>query len=347
MAPDHIESALNENVKLKLEVVNLAKELKKCKKLLMQQDRDLAAAAKDRDGRDAGRHGSDSREIEGMWREEKDKRLNLEHELEQLRDENVDRIRSLEDQLDSAKEQIEVQADEMAQLRDTADRVEDELEKARVENRGLGESVGMGRGRENRMLQKLEEENAELQNEIDELRKAPGVDPELEDQFNELRDKFAAAQLDLDRRDEEIEDLNNEIDAKVQDHEKEIAQVEAEWRDEVLEARAHVDELRDVLQEREGDVEDLRKALNEREDELLGVRDRIAELEADKAETHDRLEETLRNIDMDNAEKQEDLVAANTEVQSVSFMGYSDSSLDSGCMTWRRWSRSCVLGRLS
>lgn len=315
MAPDHIESALNENVKLKLEVVNLAKELKKCKKLLMQQDKDLAAAAKDRDG-----HGGrgDSREIEGMWRDEKERRLNLEDELEQLREENLDRIRNLEDQLDSARSQIDDQAEEMAQLRDAADRAEDELEKVKLEAQGLTESVGMGRGRENRMLQKLEQENAELQDEIDELRKHPQSDPDLEDQVNELRDKFAAAQLDLDRRDEEIEELNNEIDAKVQDHEKEIQQVEAEWRDEVLEARAQVDELRDILQEREGDLEDIRKVLNEREDELLAVRDRIAELEADKAETHDRLEETLRNIEMDNVDKEQDLVAANTEVQTVS-----------------------------
>ena len=59
-------------------------------------------------------------------------------------------------------------------------------------------------------------------------------------------DKLAAAQLDVDRRDAEIEQLNEELDVKVREHEKEIQQVEAEWRDEVLEARAQVDELKDV-----------------------------------------------------------------------------------------------------
>jgi len=63
---------------------------------------------------------------------------------------------------------------------------------------------------------------------------------------NELRDRLAAAQLDLDNRDRDIDELNEEIEAKIRDHEKEIQEVEAEWRDEVLEARAQVDEMKDV-----------------------------------------------------------------------------------------------------
>ena len=64
--------------------------------------------------------------------------------------------------------------------------------------------------------------------------------------INHLRDQLAASQLDLDRRELEIEQLNEELDAKVKDHEKEIQEVTAEWRNEALEARAQVDELRDV-----------------------------------------------------------------------------------------------------
>jgi chromosome segregation ATPase len=64
--------------------------------------------------------------------------------------------------------------------------------------------------------------------------------------INELRDKLAATQLDMDRRDSEIDQLNEELDGKVREHDREIAQVEAEWRDEVMEARGQVDELKDV-----------------------------------------------------------------------------------------------------
>lgn len=87
----------------------------------------------------------------------------------------------------------------------------------------------------------------------------------------------------------------------------------------MLEARAQVDELKDVLQEREQDLEDIRKLVLEREEELVVARERVAELEAAQGETHDRLEETLRNIDMDNAEKEADLVSANREVEAVSY----------------------------
>ena len=65
--------------------------------------------------------------------------------------------------------------------------------------------------------------------------------------MNELQDRLAAAQLDLDKRDQEIDELNAELDARLRDHEKEIGQVAAEWKDEVLEARGQVDELKDVI----------------------------------------------------------------------------------------------------
>jgi hypothetical protein len=64
--------------------------------------------------------------------------------------------------------------------------------------------------------------------------------------LHELQDRLAAAQIDLDRRDDEIQQLNEELDLKVQDHEKEIDELEGEWRDEALEARNQVDELKDV-----------------------------------------------------------------------------------------------------
>lgn len=170
MAPDHIESALKENVKLKIEILNLGKELKKSKKLLVQQDRDLAAAARERDGHKVKARDAESRELESMWREEKDRRLAAEDELDKLRDDNFDRARELEDRvrtleeelerknedLDNARAGLDDQNEEIARLRDEADRAQDELEKFHIE-RPLGESVGLGKGREARLVSKLEE----------------------------------------------------------------------------------------------------------------------------------------------------------------------------------------------
>ena len=73
-----------------------------------------------------------------------------------------------------------------------------------------------------------------------------------------------------------------------------------------------------MLESREQDMKEIREALMEREDDLAAAADRIAELQNAQAETHDRLEETLQNIERDNAEKDADLIAANHEVDAVS-----------------------------
>ncbi|KAK4687765.1 hypothetical protein P7C73_g2352, partial [Tremellales sp. Uapishka_1] len=382
MAPGHIEAALKENVKLKLEILNLSKEMKKSKKLLMQQDRDLLDAQRERDNRGMVRNG-DSKEMENLYRLEKQKRKAAEEEQRRLEDElnnrpeehraddaeEVDRLRAaLEDTEASEtiyKDRAEALEDELENARSAIEELAEEIERLKeelAEKTKLGESIGIGKGREARLTQRvseMEQDNASLQNElqviqqgskardaeredllsqIDGLNKkmeklverdrdsrrsmsrAKEVEKEadlLEDNINELRDKLAAASLDLDTRDREIDELNNEIDAKIRDHEKEIQQVEAEWRDEVLEARAQVDELKDALQDREQDMKDLREALIEREDELAVAKDRVVELQAAQGETHDRLEETLKNIERDNMEKDADLVAANREVEDL------------------------------
>ncbi|GFZ45294.1 hypothetical protein JCM24511_03020 [Saitozyma sp. JCM 24511] len=363
MAPDHIEAALKENVKLKLEILNLSKEMKKLKKLLLQQDRDLAEAARNGDGK-GGKAASDARELERLYREEKERRKTAESEYKRLEEELAsgagagaagedvaklrdrledteaseqvwrNRCETLEEELENAKAANEDHAEEMERVRDAADRAQDELEKLQAQHadvsRGLGDSIGVSKGREARLQQKvadLEQENASLQAELDELRKAGGGTDveELQDvrncsgiclsswscpRFDELRDKLAAVQLDLDRRDQEIDELNSELDGRVREHEKELGQVEAGWRDEVLEARAQVDEIRE-------NVKDLREALLEREDELAYANDRVAELQSVQNETHDRLEETLKNIERDNDDKDADLIAANREVEEL------------------------------
>jgi ribosomal protein L11 methylase PrmA len=61
----------------------------------------------------------------------------------------------------------------------------------------------------------------------------------------------------------------------------------------------------------------LKEVLAEREEELLIASDKVAELQATQNETHDQLEETLKNIEKDNAEKDADLIAANREIEVV------------------------------
>jgi chromosome segregation ATPase len=187
MAPDHIEAALKENVKLKLEILNLSKEMKKLKKLLLQQDRDLAEAARNANG-NGGKGGAETMELERLYREEKERRKAAEaerkrlgeelangaggeDELEKLRAQVDDteaseqvwreRCEALEEELENAKVAAEDHAEELERVRDAADRAQEEVERLQAQqadpSKALHESVGVGKGREARMQQKLAE----------------------------------------------------------------------------------------------------------------------------------------------------------------------------------------------
>ncbi|WRT67702.1 uncharacterized protein IL334_004674 [Kwoniella shivajii] len=354
MAPEHIEAALKENVKLKLEILNLSKELKKLKKLVLQQDRDLAFASRNGHGGGEGGGGVSSgelRELEKMWKDEKEKRKSLEESLRKLKEQRsvedndeVEGLKSqledieasekvwrskvdeLENELEDSKNQLDDQNQIISNLQDISDRANDQIEnlKDEIEKvKGLNESVGLSKGREGRLalkIQELEQDNASLQADLSMAKKGALSESDaelLEEKLNELQDQLAAAQLDVESRDREVDELNNELDAKLRDHERELQQVEEEWRDEVLEARAQVDELKDALDSREQDTKETLETLREREEELAVALDKIQDLQAVQTETHDRLEETLRNIENDNREKDGELLAANREVEEL------------------------------
>ncbi|ADV21779.1 hypothetical protein I305_01825 [Cryptococcus gattii E566] len=341
MAPEHIEGALKENVKLKLEILTLGKELKKLKKLVMQQDKDLAAAA-----RESGK-SQEARELEKLWNQEKERRKAAEQEIKTLQEEigarGMNELRSkledaeasedvwrkrteeLEAELEDQKALNEDQIQELERFRNGMDRAHDEMEKMKEElksAKSLNESVGLGKGREARLAQKiqeLEQENASLQADLSIAKKGVMSEDDaelLEERLNELQDKVAAAQLELDNRDREVDELNAELDTKFREHEIELQQVAEEWRDEVLEARTQVDELKDQ------ELKEIRDSLLEREEHLTGALEEIQELQAAKAITHDRLEETLKNIERDNAEKDADLIDANREIENLGHRVY-------------------------
>ena len=143
MAPDHIEAALKENVKLKLEILNLSKDMKKLKKLLLHQDKDLLEAQREREdgGRGAKSREAETKELEEMYLREKERRQALEGQIQG-------------GDLDELRGTIDDQAQEMERLREIADRAQEELNELKS---GLRDSVGMGKGREARMIARLED----------------------------------------------------------------------------------------------------------------------------------------------------------------------------------------------
>lgn len=163
MAPDHIEAALKENVKLKLEILNLSKEMKKLKKLLLQQDRDLAEAARAGSSRGGGQ---DARELERLYKEEKERRKAAEAEAKRLDDEAQaveqewkQRCEALEDELESAKVATEDANEALDKARDEADRALDQLDTLKSEMADL-ERSREGRpdkGEDGRLQRQIEE----------------------------------------------------------------------------------------------------------------------------------------------------------------------------------------------
>jgi chromosome segregation ATPase len=151
MAPDHLQAEVAEGIKAKSEYLNQLNENKKMKKLLMQQDKTLAALTKDLEEAKSSK-GGDSRELERMYREEKDRRKALEV-MKGGDEDSRRRVEELEDEIEKLKGSLDDHVEEMERLRDVADRAQDELET----RNGLSGSIGLGRGREARMTQRLAE----------------------------------------------------------------------------------------------------------------------------------------------------------------------------------------------
>jgi chromosome segregation ATPase len=156
---EHFRAMHNENVKLKLEVVNYAKEMKRLKKIIMQQDKGMKELQRQLDELSLQGRGDDgtARQLEGLWKEEKERRKKLEETVKVYEEGNAD-ASTLRHQLDEVEESergwrqrceeleeemkatAEDQAEEMERLRDQADRAQEELEKAQAEG---GNSSGL------------------------------------------------------------------------------------------------------------------------------------------------------------------------------------------------------------
>jgi chromosome segregation ATPase len=150
---EHFRAMHNENVKLKLEVVNYAKEIKRLKKIILQQDKGMKELQLDElPNRSQG--DAQAQELEKLWREEKDRRKKLETVVREYESGKGD-LSTLRTQLDEVeqgeaawrqrceeleeemKATAEDQAAEIDKLRDEVDRAQEEVEKLQSGNEGL------------------------------------------------------------------------------------------------------------------------------------------------------------------------------------------------------------------
>ncbi|TCD62514.1 hypothetical protein EIP91_006788 [Steccherinum ochraceum] len=333
LAPDQIDSALKQNINLKIEVQQRGMELKKFKKLIMDLQREL-----DRLQRGSGGAEARARELEERLEER-------EREIRELRRRRAvgpedgalreleTRNQELEEQLDSVRGLLEENMEEMERLREIAeqrgdgDRSDDlrrHAEELEMENEDLRTKVDEAE----ELLAHRTDEKEDLADEVEALRleiediqrrrEAESLERSqsraqvleereereaVEDDLNAFRDKLAAVQIELQQKDDDIEVKNREIEDLIGEHERIVETVQDEWRGEVEEARNQVEELRDILEQRDAESKELRM--------------HVSDLEAGTTEMHEKFEAALAHLEQESEEKDAEIEAANREIEKL------------------------------
>ncbi|KAH8978057.1 hypothetical protein EDB92DRAFT_1912417 [Lactarius akahatsu] len=332
LAPDQVEAALKQNINLKIEVQQRGMELKKVRKLVLElenelqrlqrgdvartsRERELEALLEKREHELRRRLSSEPGEDGAALREAEERNAELEEELENVRhllEENMDelerlkdiveqreddshgggggrRIAALQEEIGDLKAALEEHADALAQREDDREELLDQNEALRLQIEDLErrrEAEGIERSESRAMI--LEER---------ESREA------IEDDLNVLRDKLAAASIELQQKDDELGFKNQEISELVSEHRSILDDVEGEWKGEVDEAKTQIEELRDALAERDAESEELRM--------------QVTELELNTNTLHDKFEAALAHLEQEAEEKDEEIALANREIEQL------------------------------
>ncbi|KAH9483481.1 Spindle pole body protein pcp1 [Psilocybe cubensis] len=253
LAPDQIDAALKQNINLKIEVQQRGMEIKKLKKLVLSLEHELERLQRSGGG---GSNRGRERELEERLEER-------ERELQELRrktsghDDSVlreleARNAELEDELENTRGLLEENMDEIDRLKDVIER--------RGDDSANESSVG-GESRRERMKRRIEE---------------------LEMDNDDLRAKLQEHVDALAQREEEKEDLADEVDALRLELEDVQRRREAESI-ERSESRAQ------ILEEREE-----REAV---EDDLNALRDKLAALIIELQQKEDEID--LKNKEIE------------------------------------------------
>ncbi|EJU05899.1 hypothetical protein DACRYDRAFT_86834 [Dacryopinax primogenitus] len=214
--------------------------------------------------------------------------------LDRLKQQYEQRISELEE----ANEQLAVERDEQAQELDRGeevrDRLEDELETAKL---GLEE---LTRRREMELADRSES-RAEMEEEREGKER-------LQDTCNSLRDQLASTQIELERKERECDEMEEELANRDEQKQEELYKIEENWRGELEAANARVEKLQDVV--------------DQREQEAKESQDRLEALESDFRDLHNRFDEEVdlwagdkEKMEQELAEREEELKAANEDVQ--------------------------------
>jgi len=244
--------------KLVLELENELQRLQRGDVARTSRERELEALLEKREHELRRRLSSEPGEDGAALREAEERNAELEEELENVRhllEENMDelerlkdiveqrgedssggggtrRIAALQEEINDLRAALEEHADALVQREEDKEELLDQNEALRLQIEDLDhrrEAESIERSQSRAMI--LEER---------ESREA------IEDDLNVLRDKLAAANIELQQKDDELGFKNQEISELVSEHRSILDDVEGEWKGEVDEAKTQIEELRDV-----------------------------------------------------------------------------------------------------
>ena len=276
---------MKQNINLKIEVQQRGMEMKKLKKLVLELERELqrAGGSKEREReleeklderdrelrelrarlRNGGR--ADGGVDEAVLREVEDRNADLENELENVRgllEENVEemeRLRELverrgdeslqnggEGRRERLKRRIEELEGENEELRARLDEHGEIITQKEDEREDLMDEIGALRLEVEDLHRKREAESFERSESRAQILEEREEREAVEDDMNALRDRLAAAMIELQQKEDDVEIKNRDIQELVAEHRRIVESVEEDWKGEVEEAKGQVEELRDV-----------------------------------------------------------------------------------------------------
>ncbi|KAI0038285.1 hypothetical protein FA95DRAFT_1578296 [Auriscalpium vulgare] len=297
LAPDQVESALKQNINLKIELVlKLERELEQSQKgagrsaherkleaLLQERDRDPRATAAAGALRDAEERNAELEELKNVRRlleEIMDELERLKDTVERRDDTGQDgrqlrRMDELKKEIEELKAAPEEQADLLAERDEEKEELLDQQDALRLQ---------------------LED--------VERRREADGEERHAaEDDVNTLRDKLAAASIELQQKEDEIGFKSQEISELINEHQSILDDVEGEWKGDVDEAKTQIEELRDAFADRDAESEELRM--------------QTADFEANDTAMHEKYEAAFAHLEREAEEKDEEIASANREIEQL------------------------------
>ena len=226
---------------------------------------------------------------------QKDEELDHIQRLLQDNNEEFERIRSQAEGAPSTSLRIEARQDASVLQHKVAD-LEAEKEQWEDDRDLLIEEIGILRGQMEDLERRREAESIERSTSRTMLLDQEEERAAVEEDLNTMRDKYAAAQIELQQRDDDLEMKEREINDLIDEHGRIIQQVEEDYR---------------------GEISDLNHELTEVKTQLDNTRFELDQLEADTKEHNERLEEVLSKVEQDAEDKDIEIAAANGEIEKL------------------------------